>query len=66
MASEGRIPTSCEVFRFDESGVELRLGSGSYDSHIHGEGVDIKAVTYHAARFEPNGAEWRAQVIFDV
>ena len=37
-----------------------------WDPALHREGVDVKAVTYGGARFEPDGAGWRAQLIFDI
>jgi SHS2 domain-containing protein len=46
--------------------VHLRVVVGPYDPDLHAEGSDIKAVTYHAARFEPNGDELMAQVLLDV
>jgi SHS2 domain-containing protein len=33
---------------------------------VHGEGADVKAVTYGGARFEPNSDGWRARLIFDI
>ena len=36
-----------------------------WDPAFHREGVDVKAVTYGGARFEPDGGGWRAQLIFD-
>ena len=33
---------------------------------LHGEGVDVKAVTYGGARFEPEDGGWRARLIFDL
>ena len=32
----------------------------------HAEGVDVKAVTWHAARLEPEGAGWVAQAVLDI
>jgi SHS2 domain-containing protein len=65
-ATERVIPGACEVVRFGETGVELIVEYGPYDPAQHGEGTDVKAVTYHAARFERTGGLWRAQVLFDV
>ena len=54
--------------------VEVRLGPPfaatgwftKWDPALHREGVDVKAVTYGGARFEPDGEGWRAQLIFDI
>ncbi len=54
------------VERFDDAAVALRLGCGAYDEVRHAEGLELKAVTYHAAVFAPEGDGWVAQVIFDV
>jgi SHS2 domain-containing protein len=37
-----------------------------WDPALHGEGADVKAVTYGGARFDPEGAGWRARLIFDI
>ena len=37
-----------------------------WDPALHREGVDVKAVTYGGARFEPEGEGWRARLIFDI
>ena len=61
------VPGACEVLRFDDRGCEVVVGLGAYDPERHAEGLDLKAVTRHAARFE-RGEEglWRAQVVFDI
>ena len=54
--------------------IEVRLGPPfaatgwftKWDPALHREGVDVKAVTYGGARFEPDGGGWRAQLIFDI
>ena len=54
--------------------VDVRLGPpftatgwfDRWDPARHGEGVDVKAVTYGGARFEPEGDGWRARLIFDI
>lgn len=60
------IPCACEVRRLAPGGADLLVGFGHYRPEIHGEGVDVKAVTYHGARFEPEGAGWRARVYLDI
>jgi SHS2 domain-containing protein len=56
----------CEVESFDATGAAVRVGLGPWDPERHGEGIDLKAVTWHAARLEPAGGRWRAQVVFDI
>lgn len=54
--------------------IDVRLGPPfaatgwftKWDPALHREGVDVKAVTYGGARFEPDGEGWRAQLIFDI
>jgi SHS2 domain-containing protein len=54
--------------------IDVRLGppfaaTGWYtkwDPALHGEGVDVKAVTYGGARFEPVRDGWSARLIFDI
>ncbi len=65
-ATRREIPCSCDVRVFAPGVAELRLGVGLYDPALHAEGVDVKAVTYHAARFEPGPGGWRAEVILDI
>ena len=65
-ATERLLPAACEVHRFAEREVELTVGFSRWDSRCHSEGTDVKAVTYHAARFDSDGAVWRAQVLLDI
>ncbi len=37
-----------------------------YDSAHHGDGVEVKAITYHEICFEPNAHGWKARVILDL
>jgi SHS2 domain-containing protein len=60
------IPAQVEVHRADEAGAEATVGFARYDAERHGEGVDVKAVTWHAARLEPEGGGWVAQVLLDI
>ena len=46
--------------------VRIEIVGGPYDADTHNEGLDIKAVTFHEARFERDGDEFVAQVILDV
>jgi len=66
-ATERVLPGACEVLRLDPAGAEIRAGLAPWDPERHREGQDIKAVTWHEARFEPDGrGGWRAQLLFDV
>ena len=60
------LPASCRPLRIDAAGAEAAVGFARWDPALHGEGVDVKAVTWHAARFEPAEGRWRAQVVLDV
>lgn len=65
--SEQVIPASCETLVFEpERGAEVLLGVGPYDPEAHAEGIDLKAVTFHEARFEPEGQGFVAQIVFDI
>ena len=66
-AVERVLPGACEVTRLAPDLAELVVGFGRYDPELHREGLDLKAVTRHAARFECGEDEvWRAQVVFDI
>ena len=64
-ATERVIAGTVEVLRLDERGAALRVGFGRWDPARH-EGADVKAVTYHLARFGREGNRYRAQVVFDI
>jgi len=65
-AARGAIPCACEVLRLRPGQARVRIATGPRDPVRHAEGADVKAVTWHEARLEPDGAGWRAQVILDV
>ena len=66
-ATARAIAAWCEVERLDERGAAVRVGLGSWDEQVHGEGVDLKAVTWHAARLARDAdGRWRGQVVFDI
>ncbi len=66
-AREQAIAAEVEVVRFDPAaGAELACRFGRYDPAAHEEGGEIKAVTWHEARFEREADAWVAQIIFDV
>jgi protein archease len=61
------VPLSVEVLRIDpESGTELAIETGRFDPEAHAEGLVLKAVTLHEARFEHGAKGWSATVVFDV
>lgn len=65
-ATERRFPAAIEVHRADAAGAEATVGFAAYDPERHGEGVDVKAVTWHEARLEPEGDGFVAQVVLDI
>jgi SHS2 domain-containing protein len=66
-ATERVIAGSCEVLALEAGApAEVAVGFGRYDPELHAEGIDIKAVTRHAARFEEVDGRWRARVVFDI
>lgn len=64
-ATERAIAGAVEVLRLDQRGAALRAGLGRFDPARH-QGADVKAVTYHLARFGLEGDRWRAQVVLDI
>ena len=65
-ATRRSIPAAVEVLRLGEDGAEAIFRSGRYDPGRHGEGADVKAVTWHRARLEESGGEWIGEIVFDV
>jgi SHS2 domain-containing protein len=66
-ATARAIAAWCEVERLDASGAAVRVGLGPWSAEAHAEGVDLKAVTWHAARLERGAAgTWWGQVVFDI
>ncbi len=67
-STKGVIPCKCGVALFDEeAGGDLMVDTAPYDETSHQEGVDIKAVTFHRARFEECGdGRWEAEVTMDI
>jgi protein archease len=65
-ATERVVPAEVEVHRAAPGGVEATVGFARYDPERHAEGADVKAVTWHAARLEPEGEGWVAQMVFDI
>jgi SHS2 domain-containing protein len=66
-ATEHGLPVEIEVLRADERGAEAAVGFARWDPDRHAEGADVKAVTWHAARLEPDpGGGWVGQAVFDI
>jgi SHS2 domain-containing protein len=65
-ATERLLPAAIEVHRADGAGAEATVGFARYDPVAHGEGVDVKAVTWHRARLEPEGGGFVAETVFDI
>ncbi len=65
-ATERLLPAEVEVHRVDAEGAEATVGFARYDPSRHAEGADVKAVTWHAARLEPEGSGWVGQIVFDI
>jgi len=62
-----QLAASCRVLQLSqEEGAVVEVGLGDYHPATHREGLVLKAVTLHAARFEPEDGGWVAQVVFDV
>lgn len=65
--TEHVIAAACRVERMDPaSGACVAIDLGPFDLALHEEGTDLKAITFHAARFEREGEGWVAQIVFDV
>ncbi len=65
------VPVACCVERCDaERGARVLVDFGRFDPETHAEGLVLKAVTYHDARFSCDESEvlepWCAEVVFDV
>lgn len=66
-AVERVLPGAAEVVRLAPDHAALTIGLGRYDPELHASGLDLKAVTRHAARFERcEDGRWRGQVVFDL
>jgi len=65
-AARGEIPAAVEVLRVDEAGAEAVVLAGRYDPALHAEGAEVKAVTWHLSRLEPEGDGWVGQIVLDV
>jgi len=66
LATAREVPVEIEVHSVDEGAAVTTVAFGRYDPERHAEGADVKAVTWHAARLEPEGDGWVAQVVLDI
>ncbi len=65
-ATARRIAAAVEIVRAGDDGAEAVVATGPWDPEVHGEGVDLKAVTWHRARLEPVDGEWVGEIVFDI
>ncbi len=65
-ATAAIVPVEVEVHRAADDGAEATVAFARYDPERHAEGADVKAVTWHAARLEPEAGGWVAQIVFDI
>ena len=63
--TEAAVPSGCTVRRLDRDAVEVEVELAPFEPEKH-EGLALKAVTLHRARFEPERSGWLAEVVFDV
>ena len=54
------------VVELSQTTARLEVEAGDYVPARHPEGQEVKAVTFHQARFERAEDGWLAQVLFDV
>lgn len=68
LTTRGWVPVSVVVYPASEqNGARLRVTFGLLEPYVHSEGLDIKAVTYHACRFDKvSEALYEAFVVFDI
>ncbi len=65
-ATGGVLPAAIEVLRADASAADAWVRWAAYDPALHGEGMDVKAVTWHLAMLERQDGEWIGQAVFDI
>lgn len=65
-ATARAVASEVEVESVDEGGAVAIVGFGEHDPERHAEGADVKAVTRHAARLEPDAGGWVAQAVLDI
>ena len=65
-ATERLVPAAVEITALSADAAEARVAFGRYDPERHGEGLDLKAVTWHRARLEREGDGYVAQAVLDI
>jgi protein archease len=63
---EHQIPIALSIELPAEGGLRAEVELAPWDEDAHEEGTELKAVTLHEARCEPEGDGWMAQIVFDV
>jgi SHS2 domain-containing protein len=66
LATLREVPVEVEVHSVDDRGAVATVAFGRHDPERHAEGADVKAVTWHAARLDPEAGGWVAQVVLDI
>lgn len=65
--THGWIAESVHVHALSEQqGAAVSVDYAHFEPELHGEGTDIKAITYHAAELERENGGWVGQIIFDI
>lgn len=64
-ATEGWVGSRFEV-AITPAGLEGNAFGARFDPERHGQGVEVKAVTYHRLEVARSDEGWRAQVLVDV
>ena len=60
------ITGNCEIIKFTNKELQVRLTGESFNGKKHLIKTEIKAVTYSGAKVEKIKSGWKARVIFDV
>jgi len=63
---ERRVLGELEILGLTDTALEARAGFGPFEPDRHGEGMDLKAVTYARAAVEPATEGFVATLIFDI
>jgi SHS2 domain-containing protein len=64
-ATRREIPVEVELLDLGPGWAVAEVRFARWDAERNAEGTDVKAVTWHDARLEPDGEGFRAQVILD-
>jgi SHS2 domain-containing protein len=64
--TEGFVCSSCNITELTKNRIKVHLIGEKFDPSRHPSKLLIKAATYHRLRFEREGDEWIAEVIFDI